>query len=223
MKESLLPRKNEQLICQQQVDTHTSSRSAGARDHSFEFNAAPAHEPETYSRDANNKQSLINVFEAELARVPKIEENAQICEDIRSAPKSEDHINGSTRLNHTNLDQNPQTPAQVCIQALELGLGAALSSFHACMNDIAESVQRASEAVHSADSSRIESIFRNFAREVAASAKVVEQTLKPDRGKLDQRETNTTTNNDNVPSEILSGKQCICEFGLFQVFISNIA
>lgn len=74
------------------------------------------------------------------------------------------------------------------------------------MNDIAESVQRASAAVHSADRSRIESSFRNFAREVAASAKVVEQTLNPDRGKLDQRDTNTTTNKDNVPSEILSSK-----------------
>lgn len=74
------------------------------------------------------------------------------------------------------------------------------------MNDIAESVQRASAAVHSADRSRIESTFRNFAREVAASAKIVEQTLSPDRRKLDQRDTNITTNKDNVPSEILLSK-----------------
>lgn len=213
--ESLLPDRDEQLISQQQHNTHTSSRSAGARDHTVEFNAALAHAPETCSRDANDKQSLLNVFEAELARVPspsadtKNEENVHICDNVGSAPKSKDHFKGSTQLNNTNLDQTPQTPAQVCIQALELGLGAALSSFHACMNDIAESVQRASAAVNSADRSRIESTiasFRSFAHELAASAKVVEQTLKADSGKLDQRKTNTTTNKDNLRVEFLSSK-----------------
>lgn len=77
------------------------------------------------------------------------------------------------------------------------------------MNDIAESVQRASAAVHSADRSRIESTiasFRSFAHELAASAKVVEQTLKSDRGKLDQRKTITTTNKNNTRVEFLSSK-----------------
>lgn len=212
----MLPDRDEQLISQQQHDAHTSSRSAGTRDHTFEFNAALAHAPETCSRDANDKQSLLNVFEAEFARVPspsadtKNEENVHICDNVGSAPKSKNHFKGSTQLNNTNLDQTPQTPAQVFIQALELSLSAALSSFHACMNDIAESVQRASAAVHSADKSRIESVtiasFRSFAHEVAASAKVFEQTLKADRGKLDQRKTNTTTNKDNIRVEFWSSK-----------------
>lgn len=189
--------------------------SLKARDHTFEFNAALAHPPETCSRDENDKPSLLNVFEAELARVPspsadtQKEENVHICENVVSAPHSKDQFNGSIQLNNTNRGQTPQTPAQVCIQALELSLSATLSSFHVCMNDIAESVQRASAAVHSEDRSRIESTiasFRSFAQELGASAKVVEQTLKSDKGKLDQLETNTMTNKDNISVEFLSSK-----------------
>lgn len=215
MKESLVLGKDEPLIIQQQHDAHTSSPSAGARDHTFEFNAALAHAQETCNRDGNDKQSLLNVFEAELARVPspsadtKNEENVHICENVGSAPKSKDQFNGSTQLNTTSLGQTSQTPAQVCIQALELSLSATLSSFHVCMNDIAESVQRASAAVHSADRNRIESAiasFRSFAQALGASAKVVEQTLKSEREKLDQRETNKMTNKDKISVEFLSSK-----------------
>lgn len=139
---------------------------------------------------------------------------------MRSALKSKDQFNRSTQLNNTNLDQTPQTPAQVCIQALELGVSAALSSFHACMNDIAESVQQASAAVQSADRSRIENAIaslRSFSHEFATSAKAVEQTLKSDR------ETIKTTSKDNRCVEFLSSKQWICEVGLFLVFITNMA
>lgn len=128
---------------------------------------------------------------------------------MRSAFKSKDLLDQSTELNDTNLDQNPQTPAQVCIQALNLGLGTALSSFHACMNDIVGSVQQASEAVQSADRSRIESVmasFRSFAREIAASANVVEQNLKSEKGMLDQGETIAAPNKDNRGARFLSGK-----------------
>lgn len=128
---------------------------------------------------------------------------------MRSAHKPKDQFNQSTQLNNTNLDLTLQTPAQVCIQALELGLGAALTSFHVCMNDIAENVQRASAAVHSADRSRIESAiasFRSFAHDFVSSAKAVEQTLKSDRGRLDQRENNIPTNKDNICVEFLSSK-----------------
>lgn len=215
MKENLLLDKDEQLIIQQQHDAHTSSPSARARDHKFEFNAALAHAPETCNLDGNDKQSLLKVFEAELARVPlpsadtKTEENVHICENVGSAPKSQDQFNGSTQLNNASLGQTPQTPAQVCIQALELSLSATLSSLYVCMNDIAESVQRASAAVHSADRNRIESAiasFRSFAQALGASAKVVEQTLKSEREKLDQPETNKMTNKDKISVEFLSSK-----------------
>lgn len=222
LKESFLPDSDEHLISEQQHDAPTSSRSAGARDHLFEFNAAIAHAPETYSRDANDKQSLLNLFEAELARVPspsahtkneRRKGNVHVCDNVfsmRSALKSRDQFNRLTQLNNTTLHQTPQTPAQVCIQALELGLSAALSSFHACMNEIAESVQQASAAVQSVDRSRIETAiasFRTFAQELAASAKAVEQTtLKSDIGKLDQRETIKTRNKDSTCVEFMSSK-----------------
>lgn len=123
-----------------------------------------------------------------------------------SALKSTAPLDRSTQLDNTNLDQTPQTPAQVCIHALDLGLGAALSSFHACMSDIAESVQQASAAVQSADRSRIESAmasFRSFAHELAASARVVELRLKSDTAKLDLGETITTPEKDNRCTEFL--------------------
>lgn len=214
LNESLLLDKDEQFIIPKQQDAYTLP-STGARDHMFEFNSALAHAPETCSRDGNDKQSLLNVFEAELVRFQspsadtKNEENFHICETVVSAPQSKDQFNGSTQLNNTNRGQAPENPAQVCIQALELSLSATLSSFHACMNEIAESVQRASAAVHSADRSRIESAiasFRSFAQELEASAKVVEQTLKSDKGKLDQWESNTMINKDNTSVEFLLSK-----------------
>lgn len=180
---------------------------------------------------------MLNLFEAELARVPSLstptkneahKENVHVCDNVfpmRSTFKSKNQFNQSTQLNNTNVDQTPQTPAQICIEALELALGAALSSFHACMNDIAESVQRASAAVQSADRGRIESAiasFRSVAHELAACAKAVEQTLKSDRGKFDPRETITTTNNDNRYVELLSSKYWICDFGLFLIFATNM-
>lgn len=127
---------------------------------------------------------------------------------MRSALKSKAPLDRSTQLNNTDLDQTPQTPAQVCIQALDLGLGAALTSFHACMNDIAESVHQASAAVHSADRSRIGSAmasFRSFIHELAASANVVEQRLKSDTAKFDHGETITTPNKDRC-AEFLSSE-----------------
>lgn len=197
------------------------SRIAGARNDPFEFHAALAHAPENYDREPNDKQSLLNLFEAELARGPSPSThtqnearkgNVQVYDNVfsmGSALKSKAPLHRSTQLDNTNLEQTPQTAAQVCILALDLGLGAALSSFRACMSDIADSVQQASAAVQSADRTRIESAmvsFRSFAHELAVSAKVVEQRLKSDTAKLELGETISTPNTDNRCTEFLSSE-----------------
>lgn len=163
----------------------------------------------------------MNLFEAELAKVPSPSAHTQteaskgnhyVYNDVfsmRSALKSQALLDRSAKLSGTNLDHSPQTTTQVCIQALDLGLGAALSAFNACLNDIMESVQQASAAVRSADRYRIESAmasFRCFTHEIAASAKVVDQRLKSDTMDPDQGENMTTPNKDNRCAEFLSSK-----------------
>lgn len=179
------------------------------------------HGHESYGREANDKQSLLNLFEAELARgsppsahsqTEARKRNVQVYDNVfsmESAFKSKAPLDRSTQLDNTNLEQTPQTPAQVCMIALDIGLGAALSSFRACMADIADSVQQASATVQSADRIRIESAlvsFRSFAHELAASAKVVEQRLKSDTTNLEHGETITIPHKDNRCTEFLSSE-----------------
>lgn len=166
------------------------------------------HAPENYGRESNDKQSLLNLFEAELARGPSPSTHTQN-EARKGNVQVYDNVFSMGSLDNTNLEQTPQTAAQVCILALDLGLGAALSSFRACMSDIADNVQQASAAVQSADRTRIESAivsFRSFAHELAASAKVVEQRLKSDTAKLELGKTITTPNTDNKCTEFLSSE-----------------
>ena len=219
------------MVSQQQHEAHTWSRSAGARNDPFEVHAALVHAHEDFGHEANDKQSLLNLFETELARGPSPsahtqneaspsahtqnearKRNVQVYDNVfsmESALKSKAPSDRSTQLDNPNLEQTPQTPAQVCILALDLGLGAALSSFRACLSDIANSVQLASAAVQSADRIRIESAmvsFRSFAHELAASAKVVEQRLKSDMAKLELGETMITPHKDNKCAEFLSSE-----------------
>lgn len=166
--------------------------------------------------------SLLQVFEAELAKVPskpspiehkEVITNLDLPDKKPLGPSSvEPYFLAEEAIRDAKIPSNgigPMGP-QPCVQVLELALRATLSTFGTCVTQIANCVQEVSTTMQLADKTREIDIqvldnavasFRSFTEGIAALKKGFHrepESTEESRAKTDQRDNSSSLQDDQA-------------------------